>query len=144
MKRIILIFLFSVFLFSCSLDNDDVYSYYKTELVPIDQIDFPDSFNYEAEYTIPFKYSLPNGCYYYDNLYYTTQGATRTIAIQVSVDASPDVVCTEAVVQEEDEFFLTVSQTEDYTFKIWKGVDDDGQDVYDEIIVPVLEPDEQP
>lgn len=144
MKRIILTCLFSIILFSCSLDDGlDDYGNFKTEILPIDEITLPTSLNYEEKYTIPFKYTLPDGCHSYDQLYYASKDSTRTVAVYVLVDQS-EGACDDVVVQEEDEFVLTVSQTEDYIFKIWKGTNDQDEDVFEEYIVPVLEPNQQP
>ncbi|MDO6736806.1 hypothetical protein [Wenyingzhuangia sp. 2_MG-2023] len=139
MKRLLLASLLTLFLFSCS--DDDNFSKFHIEYLPIDEAIFPSTFDYNEEYDITFKYTMPNSCYYFDNLYYKTNDSIRTVAIVAYVDDESE--CTEETREEEQTFKITAAQKEDYIFKIWKGKDDDNEDVYDEIIVPVLEEDEQ-
>lgn len=141
MKRIIFTCLLSVILFSCSF-GDDEFTYLTKDLLPIDEIVLPDSFNYEEQYTITFKYTLPRECYYYNSLYYSVKDSTRTLAVEAVVDMTDDA-CEEVAEQLEGEFILTAAQTEDYIFKIWKGKDENDENIYEEVIVPVLEPGEQ-
>ena len=46
--------------------------------------------------------------------------------------------CTDDLREIEYTFKVNVVQREDYTFKFWKGVDGDGENIFEEIIVPVV------
>lgn len=140
MKRFFLLLSTIFLLFSCANSNDDLPNFHY-ELLPIDQADIPTTLNYEEEYDITFTYTLPNGCYHYNNLFYQTKDSIRTIAVVAFVN--DDTNCTEALITEEKTFKLKVSQKEDYIFKLWKGKNDQDEDIYEEIITKVLEPGEQ-
>ncbi len=39
--------------------------------------------------------------------------------------------------QEEYAFPVEATQEEDYVFKFWKGKNNEGEDVYEEVVIPV-------
>ncbi|TYP99826.1 hypothetical protein C7447_101431 [Tenacibaculum adriaticum] len=133
MKKLVFLFL-SVLLFQSCLGDDDTPKY-NYELLTIDEAQTPDSFIYGETYDITVKYSLPNSCYFFNGLYYDYQDTIRVVAINARVRL--DVDCTEEIVQEEYTFPVKVTQEKDYVFKFWKGVDDDGENIFEEVVVPV-------
>lgn len=133
MKKISLL-LSSLFLFYACLNNDDN-SNFTYEYLPIDEAITPASFTFGEVDTITVKYSLPNGCYSFNNLYYEYQDTTRVVAITALV--ALDRVCTEAIIQEEYKFPVRANQQEDYLFKFWKGRDSQGNSMYEEVLIPV-------
>lgn len=132
MKKIILLFLSVLVFYSC-LSNDE--PTLKYEFLPIDSAETPTSFTFGEIDTIKIKYTLPNGCYSFDRLYYEYQDTTRVVAITALVIL--DAACTQALVEEEYEFPVRVSQREDYIFKFWKGEDSNGEDIFEEVVIPV-------
>lgn len=48
-----------------------------------------------------------------------------------------DGACTQETRQEEYVFTVEASQREDYVFKFWKGKNDEDEDVYEEVVIPV-------
>ncbi|WP_428743444.1 hypothetical protein [Tenacibaculum sp.] len=132
MKKILILFL-SVFTFYSCLDDDG--PTYKYEYLTIDSAITPESFTYGEVDTIKIKYTLPNSCYAFDGLYYQKVDTTRIVA-GVAIVAL-DVACTEEERQEEYAFPVKATQEEDYVFKFWKGKNDDGEDVYEEVVIPV-------
>ena len=134
MKRIALLLFLAFSLNSCMNDDDD-YQKFHIDILPIEEAIIPDSFEWNQEYEITLKYKLPNGCYHFHSVYYRTEETNRTLAFYAVVDE--DKPCTEAIVEEEYTFKLTATQKADYTFKIWKGVDEDEEDIFEEIVVPV-------
>ena len=80
-------------------------------------------------------YSLPNGCYSFDQIYYEVKDSTRIVAVTAIVEL--DTYCTEAIIQEETKFIVKASQLEDYVFRFFKGIDSIGTALYEEVIVPV-------
>lgn len=141
MKRLLLFILLISNLVSCSKDHDNLPNFHY-ELIAVDEMVIPDTVDYEEELDFTLKYTLPNGCYSYNNLIYTKQDSTRVVAIRAFVN--DEINCTQATIPEEQTFKLTVSQKEDYIFKLWKSVDVDNKDIFEEKIVRVLEADEQP
>lgn len=129
-------FLLSIILFSSCFNNDDLPNFTYREL-PIDSYIVPDSFTFGEKDTITVTYTLPNGCYSFDKLLYNVQDTTRFVAITAFVDLDLGVQCTTAIITEEYKFPVLASQKEDYLFKFFKGVDDDGEYIFEEVIVPV-------
>ena len=134
-KKVLLTFLFAVTLVSCSLDNDNASSLVLKTL-PIKSYVVPAEFEIGMSYTLQVEYELPDACSNFYNLYYEYDGTSRIVAITSIVDESG--TCTEALISMEHEFVVTVEQTDDYTFKFWKGEDNNGNDIYEDVIVPVI------
>ncbi len=142
MKKFIYICFLSIFLFSCS-DDDTDFKKFHFERLTIDEITFPDSFNYNELDTVWFTYTLPTKCHYSYELEYIPVDSTRYISIISYVDDEQDT-CVDVTTQKESFIPIKISQTEDYLFKIWKGVNDDNENIYEEYTVPVIDPDDQP
>lgn len=134
MKKLIFIAIFTILFTSCADSGNDLPNFHY-EIIPIEEATIPSSFELDETYDITIKYDLPNGCYSFHSLYYKHEDTKRVVAVYALV--LDDVVCTEAIISEEYTFEVKASQEEDYTFKLWKGVDDDDEDIFDEVIVPV-------
>ncbi|UAM98090.1 hypothetical protein K8354_17715 [Polaribacter litorisediminis] len=132
LKKFTILCLAIVLFGSCLNDNEPIFKY---ELLPIDEANVPASFTFGEQDTIAIKYTLPNSCYAFNNLYYEYQDTTRIVAARALV--SLDVYCAEVIVQEEYKFVVNVSQEEDYVFKFWKGTDSNGENIFEEFVVPV-------
>ncbi|PWG05805.1 hypothetical protein [Polaribacter aquimarinus] len=133
MKKIIILLLGVLVLTSCLESNDRINFDY--ELLPIDEYTVPNSFTLGEKDTVNLKYTFKNGCYSLDNVYYEYQDTARIVAISALVEL--DKACTEAIVQYEYNLIVTATQEEDYVFKFWKGKDSNGENIFDEVIVPV-------
>lgn len=129
MKKVIFIFSL-LFLVSCTADDE-----FQLHLLTIDEAVTPASLTSGDVEFITVKYTLPSPCYSFYNLYYEYQGTSRIVAIRALEDLS--TACAQTTVEAEYTFPLQVSQTEDYTFKFWKGKDSNGEDIFEEIVVPV-------
>ena len=134
MKRAFILILTILTLSSCSLDDGDN-TYVSIETLPIKQAIVPLEFEYGSVYTLKVIYDLPSGCHSFYNLFYQYENTARIIAINSLVNSNQ--ACTEALIEKEYEFEVTVSQRENYVFKFWKGIDDEGHDIFEEIVVPV-------
>ena len=134
MKSAFILILTIFTLSSCSLDDDDN-TYVSIETLPIKQAIVPLEFEYGSVYTLKVVYDLPSGCHSFYNLFYQYENTARIIAINSLVNSNQ--ACTEALIEKEYEFEVTVSQRENYVFKFWKGIDDEGHDIFEEIVVPV-------
>ena len=135
MKKIITLFLGLFVLTSCLNNNNDDALNYNFELLPIDEYTTPASFTFGEIDTIKVKYSLKNGCYSFNNIYYEYKDTTRIVAVRSLV--SLDQNCTLAIIQEEHKFAIRANQREDYLFKFWKGTDSNGENIFEEVVVPV-------
>ncbi|MDJ0646756.1 MAG: hypothetical protein QNJ57_12305 [Flavobacteriaceae bacterium] len=120
---------------SCALDDDS--SSFELQTLPIKSAEVPASFTLNELYNITVTYDLPNGCHNFHSLFFQQEGNERIVAINTLV--SLGVVCTEALIEESFTFDIIASQRDDYVFKFWKGVDTNGENIFDEVIVPVNE-----
>lgn len=136
MKKIILLFSSLFLFFSCLDSSNDVSIDIAFDLLPIDSYTVPDSFTFGEKATIKLNYSLPNGCYFFDNVYVERQNDGTVIGIRAVID-NTNSVCTEAIVKEEYDYEITIDQVDDYIFKFYKGTDANGDIVFEEVIVPV-------
>ncbi|WP_136667651.1 hypothetical protein [Flavobacterium sp. H122] len=119
---------------SCTIDDGVDFHY---ELLPVDSVELPDEFKRDSIYEIPFKYSRPTTCYAFDGFYYRREANVRTIAIGTIVFEQnncrpPTTNPLTAVLY----FKPTVENS--YIFKIWKGKDTNGQNIFEETEIPVI------
>lgn len=133
MKKILLL-LISITLLSSCLNSDDLPNY-RYEFLKIDEATTPNSFTFGEKDTIKIKYTLLNSCYNFDNIYYEYQDSTRIVAVRSYVNLDND--CHEVTTQKEYDIIVNVAQEEDYIFKFYKGVDIDGESIFEEVIIPV-------
>lgn len=130
MKKLLLFTLILGF-FSCTPDGNRLVS----KILPIDESETPDQFIFNTIDTIKIKYSLPNTCHSFYSLYYQYDDTTRIVAVRALEDL--DATCAEQIIQRELEIPIQVRQREDYVFKFWKGIDDNGEDEFEVKVVPV-------
>jgi len=122
-------------LFSCSLDDDGNNSNFSIKTLPIKEAVVPASFDFGQSHEITVFYDLPDGCHTFRNLFYQQEGTSRIVAVNSLVDDTAN--CTLAIIEKEFTFTVNVTQSQDYTFKFWKGTDSNGDDIFDDVIVPV-------
>ena len=133
MKKLVL--LLSVILLSSCLNNDDDLPKYKYEFIKIDEVTAPDNFTFGEKDTISIKYTLPNKCYHFNDIYYDYNDTIRTVAVRAIVDL--DEFCAEVITQKEYKLIVNALQKEDYLFKFYKGKDNEGKSIFEEIVIPV-------
>jgi hypothetical protein len=133
MKKILLLSLLFLSLVSCSKDNG--YPPIKLNVAPITILDVPQRFEFGKTYQLTVTYNLANSCFHFFDIDYEYNGTERNI--KVLVYENTGAVCTQATVTEKQDIFVKVTQHEDYTFNIWKGKNQYGQDIIGKIVVPV-------
>ena len=134
MKKILILFLTIGTLMSCLSDNDD--PNYDIILLPINSYTVPDEFNFGAKETVKVKFTLPDGCHAYHSVYYQYDGDARIIAVR-AIKYKEDG-CTDSLTEKEVDIDIQIRQREDYILKFWKGKNDDDEDVFDEVTIPVV------
>ncbi len=135
MKRLLLNLLLVFLLVSCSLDDDS--NNFSIETLPVKEATVPIEFDFGSNYNITIKYDLPSGCHSFYNLYYKYEDTSRIVAVNSRVDQND--ACTDDIREITYVFEVNVVQREDYIFKFWKGTDAGGENIFEEIIVPVNE-----
>ncbi len=136
-KNYLFILLVALTFSSCSID-DDSNSNLSFKSLPIKEAIVPTEFEYRKSYTVKVTYDLPDKCHSFHSLYYKYNNTSRIVAITALFDSAGDCTETDAVIEKEYEFVVNVNQTEDYTFRFWKGEDSQGNDIFEDIVVPVI------
>lgn len=137
MKKLIALTLLLVSVVSCSLDDEDNISY-GYEILPVESVDMPTEFILGETYTITVSYYRPSTCHYFSEFYYVIDENQRTIApITVVYNNNNCQNLDETLVDSTFDFLVTSKNT--YVFKYWQGEDEEGDDVYLTIEVPVVE-----
>lgn len=139
MKKIILLFSILFITVSCTPDDDRKQFY--MEFLPIESVELPEYFTPGSVNEIVVNYKRPNDCYSFNGWYYTSQGNTRTVAVQALV-----VEDNNCIPYQENRIFSNSfefkagmrPQDTSYLFKFYQGKDASGNSVFLEIEVPVL------
>ena len=136
MKKIVLIFVALLLFIGCS-SNDEKNIKFHIELLPIDGTTFPGEFIKDVEYEIPIQFVRPSNCHLFEGFYYDKNLNIRTVAIQSSVlEQDHCIVSPQATSTQILRFKPTTESS--YIFKLWKGVDAAGANIYEEITIPVI------
>lgn len=128
MKKIALFLVLMTTLLSCSLDDPDRYNFY---VLPVESYTMPSTFKVGVSHKIELKYQRPTVCYNYGGVYYVygtgADSFTRTIGINANTKVGD--VCAEELPPLSDAYFNFVPQEAGtYTFKFYKGSDEDDAD----------------
>jgi hypothetical protein len=135
MKKLVLILLVSLVGISCSLENEgnDVYF----EILPVESFEIPSSFELGQIYTINLFYKIPTDCHANPTLYFEKNGQIRTIAVQTVVANRNDCNFLEAEDLHKLTFRFEVLNSAPYVFKIFKGEDENGELLFENVTIPV-------
>jgi len=114
------------------------------ELMPIKSCRMPYFFVSGETYELEMFYIEPSTCHIYKGIYFEKQGNTRTVAIQATVIESSSCVTnpvdstgTNSEFEKSVKFNFTATGNEAYFFKFWTGKNQQGEDTYYEVEVPV-------
>lgn len=140
MKKIALLLLAIITLNSCSLEEDNEPRFYY-EVLPVESFEVPQSVNIGQNYEIRMTYKKPSNCHIYEGCYYKTEGYTTTVGIQTYVLDNDDCQALENQEPLESSFIFKVESlqnaTQPYLFKFYKGKDTNGNDIFEEVSIPV-------
>jgi hypothetical protein len=145
MKKIALLMLMTFALNSCSSDDDSPPEVHY-ELIPISRCQMPYKMTSGETYEFEMIYRMPTTCHGYKGIYFEGEGTTKTVAIQTVVyqrndcqviDYSSNMQPAPEPQVSNYEFKATAPPGSVYTFKIWTGKDDQGEDTYYNVTVPV-------
>lgn len=137
MRRIIGILLITLFCYSCNLDDGT--NQVTFELLPFETIELPQSFTLNETYTIPFTFYRPTNCHAFNGIISNPSENERTLVISsfIANSSCTDYIAPDGLAENSFEFVVNYNYT--YIFKIWKGKDDQGNDIYETIEVPVID-----
>jgi len=139
-----LLFLFIAFcIFSCTGDEPETPARY--ELIPVETYQVPEALVVGNTYLIQLFYKLPTTCYVYNGIYFENGTNSVTAAIQSLVVEKqscqpvvyPDYNPGSLPDQPKAVFEYYAAAEGQVHFKFWKGKNEQGQDTYHEITVPI-------
>lgn len=137
MKKIVFLLLIAISLTSCSLEDDSPNDFYY-EILPVESVELPEEFVLGQTYEITVTYLRPTTCHVYNNIYYEAELNQRTVAVVTTVYQNND--CLPLIDQvAEVTFNFMVNSNGTYVFKFWQGEDENGNDLYYVVEVPVVE-----
>lgn len=142
MKKLLLLLLVVFALNGCSTDTDNQPKVYY-ELVPIDRCQMPYRFTSGETYELDMLFRMPTTCHTYKGIYFEGDGNVKTVAIQSTVFERND--CEAIVTTSGNAPTLTSAKYNFtagapgtmYTFKIWTGKNEQGENTFYEVEVPV-------
>jgi hypothetical protein len=136
MKKIVLFVVLMTSLLSCSVDNDN--TTYTYSVLPVESYVVPTNFTLGKTYEIKLKYQKPTSCHIYQGIYFDKNLNIRTIAIQAAVPNNQ--ICTQEIPPvSEVSFNFMVTNTGSYIFKFFKGKDAAGENIFEEVEIPVVD-----
>ena len=135
MKKIYLI-IFVLLITSCSLKDESTNFHYQT--LPVESIDIPSEFELGETYAITIYSLRPTTCHTLDNLYhYKDDTNEHTITAVSLVYEKNDCVLLEDEIMEYT-FNFVVNNSGSQIFNFWEGNNEQDEDQYLTIEVPVL------
>ncbi|MAQ74754.1 MAG: hypothetical protein CL613_00305 [Aquimarina sp.] len=137
MKRIAFLLILIVLGFSSCLDdnNDNIPFYY--ELIPIEAVDIPSQFNSGETYTITTSYYRPSDCHSFSGYEYDRIGNERTVSVVNVVLDRVDCQDLEQLDLIDATFDFFVGNESSYTFRFWNGRNEQGENQFITVEVPV-------
>ncbi len=140
MKKIVLFSLLIGVIWSCSDDNGENEDFH-FEILPISTVQIPEILVANDVNRIIYSYLIPSTCHSFSNLYFLENGNESTIAVVnlVTSTAGAGLACESLLDLEEErgfDFFVAPGFTS-YIFNFWQGEDENGEDIYLTVEVPV-------
>jgi hypothetical protein len=119
---------------SCKLEDDSVnFRFVALEIV---DVDMPESFELNETYEITVRFLRPSACVFFEGFDVTPDGTTTRNVVAIGSDFY-EQVCTQAVEEQEASFNFICLYEGTYLFKFWTGEDENGNQQYLEVEVPV-------
>ncbi len=135
MKKLFFI-VFALMLTLSSCIKDDGPNFYYVPL-QIESAELPDSFELNETYEIRVTFNRPDGCTSFGGFDVTPHDLTTRNVVVIGTKRTDAEACTEAIEQESRTFNFRVIHAQTYVFRFWHGQDEDGNQEYFEVEVPV-------
>lgn len=149
MKKLAFLIVCAFIFTACEIDDDG--PSIETVYAKVVNAELPDHFEEGEIYEVDVTYLLPDACHNDVGLHVrrASQSGEGYRQIYVFAIASHDPMLTECTRTEEDlevtrNFTITIDDSAPFTFYLWTGVDENNENVYTQIEVPVVEPEETP
>jgi len=135
MKKLV-VSLIALFILSCSTSDDSDISTY--EFLPIENVIISTEFVRGEVYDIYLTYLRPTSCHLFNDILFESESNERTVAIVATYFTGPNT-CNEINDLKETTLRFKPTTEDLYVFKFWQGEDDNGDDQYLIIEVPVVD-----
>ena len=145
MKKITLLLLAAFALISCSSDSDSQPEVHY-EVIPITRCNMPYMMTSGETYEFEMIYRMPTTCHTYKGIFFEGDGNVKKVAIQTVVYQRPDCQPIDYTTNIQPapepqvsnyQFKAAAPPGTVYTFKIWTGKNQDGEDTFYDVNVPV-------
>lgn len=136
MKKIVFLLILVFSLASCTVNDDNTPAFHY-EILPIEGVTMPEEFTQGEVYTIYVTYLKPTGCYVFNDFYYVSELNQRTVAVINTVYDNNECQTFNGETVEVS-FNFMVNNSETYVFRFWQGEDENGNDLYYIVEVPVV------
>lgn len=131
----VFVFLLFVLIFSCS--TDDGSEPVSFVILPVEDAFVPTEFERNETYDINLDYLRPTSCHGFKDIYYKSESNERTVAVIANYFQGNNN-CTEIDSLTETSFRFKATTEDLYIFKFWQGTDENGEDQYMIVEVPVV------
>lgn len=138
MKKLFFIFVvLGLFLHtvSCSLNDDSPNFHFKP--LPITSAIVPDTFELNETYQITVSYTIPDGCTTFGGWDITKSDTTTRNVVLFGRVFTDEETCTTLAQEAQASFDFICLYEEPYTFRFWQGENENGEQEYFEVVVPV-------
>lgn len=135
MKKFLLLLIVAMTFSSCSIDDGG--SNYYLEVLPVSHFEVPESFVTGRKYEMKVYYKLPTTCHFLEGFYYAKEDNIRIVGIQSKVIEGDACTPLDTEAFEELKFTFEAGNSESYIFKFYKGQDQEGNDVFEDVEIPV-------
>ncbi len=119
---------------SCDLDDDDVNFHFAS--LQVLSVEMPESFDFNETYKIKVTYLRPDDCTFFEGFDVKKTDITTRNVVAVGYVLDKEA-CTQVTQEVETSFDFVVLYTDTYLFRFWTGEDENGEQQYLEIEVPV-------
>lgn len=135
MKKIFLFIATVLLLSGCSTDSESNYSF---QILAVEEIEMPESFTVGNQHHINISYRLPTNCHSFNGFYYDKLLNIRVVAVQALVTHMSGCLPydEDEPLRESTLTFLPL-ETGVYIFRFYKGKDEEGQNIFEEIEIEV-------
>jgi hypothetical protein len=143
MKKLLLLLIIVAGLNACSVD--DRTAEFEVAFLPVESMELPESMVPGHSYPIKIYYKRPDDCHYFDGFYTEKSGQSEILAVQTLViqDAACKQLDTEEAEWATYNFIcpsnFDITQYNTYSFEIFKGVDSEGNRIFETVTVPIGE-----